>query len=176
MLFSALAAEAYANEFLSRVLMPSDVDALERLQPLDKLLIGPRVAGHEAPLERGRQPAQRLAHLFDVRNKLVHPRPSGVKAYAMDVQEGDRALIGPKVGADSLHAVASAIVLLEPFAPVPHIIGEANLIAANRQVLDDHVALLGDKLLAVPKPDDPPPLDLFEQMRKRAARAPHAST
>lgn len=59
-LFAALASEAFANEFLASVLAPADADALDRLEPSEKLLMATRIAGIETELDRGKEPLQGL--------------------------------------------------------------------------------------------------------------------
>jgi hypothetical protein len=167
-LFSALAAEAYANEFLAAVLTGSDIASADRLATPDKLLLGPRLAGAEPPLARGEEPFQTITRLFRVRNALVHPRPDGVSAYVEDLDERDKAQIGPRASGDYLLAVAQAIVLLNPLRRRPGVIGGATYLARHPDVVAEHLGLLGDEIASVPKEDDPIPVGLIEQARRRA--------
>lgn len=168
-LFSALAAEAYANEFLSEILSTASAHAVDRLRTPDKLLLGPALAGLVSPLTRGQEPHQELVRISNVRNKLVHPRLSGPSAYAHNVNDDDHADIGPTSAANALYAVAVAITLLDPLTSGPHIIGPAPLIAGWRVTLDAYVAILGDEILALPDKDAPAPVHLLEQMRVAAS-------
>lgn len=167
-LFSALAAEAYANEFLAQLLIPADADAVDRLKTPDKLLLGPRLAGLDPPLSRGAEPHQQLVKVAKTRDKLVHSRASSPSAYAHTVDEEDQLLVGPRAASDALYAVAVTMTLLEPLTPVPHVIGPAGLISEHRIVLDSFMRILGDQINAVPGKENPPPIHLLEQMRQHA--------
>jgi len=169
-LFSALAAEAYANEFLTAVLANADADAADRLTTPDKLLLGPRLAGLDGPLDRGSQPLQTITQLFRVRNALVHPRRDGPSAYVHNLTEQDREQIGPRAAGRYLLGVAETIVLLDPLRPRRGIIGEASYLAKHPQVVHEHLAILGDDIAAVPKEDGEVPVNLIEQARRRAMR------
>lgn len=172
-LFAALSAEPYANEFLEAALAAPDARALDRLVTPEKLLIGSRLIGVEPPLDRGRLPLQRLYALFEVRNALVHPRGSGarsISAYAHNIREQDNELVGPKAAAGYVVAVAGLIVWLEPYRPGPSIIGEATMIVGHRAVLDAHRKVLGDEILVAPDPDAAEPVPLLVQMQRRAVK------
>jgi hypothetical protein len=76
MLFSALAAEAYANEFVREHFPnPQALMAVDQWKTLDKLVLAPRLALGEPVFERGQEPIQTVARLFKRRNALVHPKP-----------------------------------------------------------------------------------------------------
>jgi hypothetical protein len=178
-LFAALSAEAYANEFLEATLLTPDVQALDRLVTSEKLLIGTRLVGVQPPLDRGKLPLQRLYALFEVRNALVHPRRSGAKsisAYAHNVTEQDKDLVGPKAAAGYIVAVAELTVQLEPHRPGVSIIGEATVIVEHRAVLDAHRKVLGDEILVVPDEDAAAPAPLLVQMQRRAAKRARQSS
>lgn len=105
-LFAGLSAEAYANEFLAATLASTDVESLDRLPTVEKLLIGPRVAGLVTPFDRGAEPVQSLVALFKARNRLVHPRPGQVGAYAHVTKVDDITLFGPRAAVRYIEAVA----------------------------------------------------------------------
>jgi hypothetical protein len=75
-LFAAIAAEAYANAFIATPgrFTASDVQALDRMSTVDKLVLTPRLVGYDV-FDRGKEPITSLAQLFDLRNALVHPKP-----------------------------------------------------------------------------------------------------
>jgi len=166
-LFSAFAAEAFANEFLSSVLSPADAEAADRLATPDKLLLGPRLAGLESSLDRGREPLQRIIQLNQVRNALVHPRPGGYAAYMQDLSESEEEQIGPKAVGKYLVAVAKVIVLLNPLRTPPGIIGEATLLAEFSNVVVKHVQDTGERIDQVPSQNASRPVDLIEEARRR---------
>jgi hypothetical protein len=76
-LFSALAAEAYVNDFLDARLTGSDSDAIDRLPTVEKYVIGIKYAEDSNVFKRGAEPVQTLTRLFAARNALVHPKPGG---------------------------------------------------------------------------------------------------
>jgi hypothetical protein len=55
-LFSALAAEAFANELLDELLSAADAAALDKLPTPEKLIFTTRAATGTSPLARGAQP------------------------------------------------------------------------------------------------------------------------
>jgi hypothetical protein len=170
-LFSALAAEAYANEFLWAVVSEADAESADRLATADKLLLGPRLAGLSTPLDRAHDPLQAIIRLCKARNALVHPKPSGYAAYIRDLTDSEEEAIGPKAAARYLVAVARTIVVLDPMRPRPSLIGEAMLLATYPQVVCEHVRRTGELIGTVPKIDAPRPVDLLEQTRRRHAKA-----
>ena len=82
-LFAALCTEAYANELLDELLAPSDAAELDRLPTFEKLMLAPKVASLESPLDRGREPMQTIRTLFRTRDALVHPRRGKPSAFAI---------------------------------------------------------------------------------------------
>jgi hypothetical protein len=74
-IFSALSAEAYINQFLAQALDASDFRALDRLPTTEKYVVGPRVALDRALFDRGAEPMGTLRRLFKMRDELVHPKP-----------------------------------------------------------------------------------------------------
>jgi hypothetical protein len=77
-LFSALAAEAYVNEFLDSTLKGSpkkDREAIDRLTTVSKYVLGTRLATGETLFKRHDDPIPTLTDLFKLRDRLVHPKP-----------------------------------------------------------------------------------------------------
>jgi hypothetical protein len=72
-LFAALAAEGFANEFLASHLSGRALAAADRLPTTDKLIMGPTLAGLDPPIAYDREPGQSLTALFRARNDLAHP-------------------------------------------------------------------------------------------------------
>ena len=170
MLFSAIAAEAYANEFIAATLSTADAEAADRLVTVDKLLLAPRLAGLHTPFERGAEPIQSLSRLFRARNALVHPRPGQTGAYVHVVTDDDRRTFGPSAAATFIEATSHAAVLLHPLRPDKPFAAPASRIWEERAVLHDHVAHLGDQLNALPAPDREPSPSLMNQMHERAIK------
>lgn len=78
-LFTALACEAYVNEYLTNQLGERDFKAIDRLPTADKLIVGCKLAGGPT-YDRGQGEGQIIGELFSIRNRLVHPRP-GIGRY-----------------------------------------------------------------------------------------------
>lgn len=116
-LFAALSAEAYANEVLSELLVPSDAAAIDRLPTMEKLLLGPKLAGKEPALDRGTKSLQTIRALFKVRDALVHPRPGSPTARFQYITDDDEKLIGPRVTGIYIVAVAGVMAVLDPLRP-----------------------------------------------------------
>jgi hypothetical protein len=138
-LFAAIAAEAFANELLYDLLSRADADALDRLEPAEKLLIGTRVATEGSPLARDCEPMQGLVRLSQTRNRLVHPRPAGgYVAWAQDhVEARDDEGIGPAVACKAILVVADTIVACNPLREHPRLYGGvAKTIARNRPLVE----------------------------------------
>jgi hypothetical protein len=74
-LFSAFAAEAYVNEFLTERLARADPDAIDRLPTVEKYVVGVTYAVGDRVFPRGAEPVQTLKVLFEMRNELAHPKP-----------------------------------------------------------------------------------------------------
>lgn len=63
-LLSALAVEATVNQFLAIVLPPADVRTVDRMKTLDKLIVGPRLAGTTTLSTGGESPCRRSSVLL----------------------------------------------------------------------------------------------------------------
>lgn len=87
-LFSALAAESYVNEFLAVRLSGKDLSAADRMSPVDKFVLGTKLAYGESLFFRDREPIPDLVALFALRNRLAHPKPG----FGLDpmFDDGDR--------------------------------------------------------------------------------------
>lgn len=169
-LFSALAAEAYANEFLAETLTTKDADAADRLATPDKLLLGPNLAGLLSPLERGCEPFQSIAQLFSVRNQLVHPRRDGPSAWVMDITDDDERHFGPVSAGKFFVAVAKTIIALDELLPRGSRAGHAKYVTRCPQAVDEHVKAIGKTILDVPAENASEPVHLMEQARRRAMK------
>lgn len=121
-LFSTLAAEAYANQFLSEHLSGRDLDALDRLPFHEKLVLAPQVAVGRRLFHRGEEPMQSIDRLHGLRRHLVHPKPRviSVKKHHLYERPGSDDY-NPQEAARALIAVARVAVGLSeiPEAPSP---------------------------------------------------------
>lgn len=168
-LFTALAAEGYANEFLATFLSGRALEGADRLSTVDKFVLGPRLAGLESPIEYGREPGPALVELFKTRNELVHTSPQpGV--YAVEMDEGETRPYEPQCAARYLIQVAHAAVLLHSQRDDNPAMFPANRIWEQRSILENHVEVIGRGLLDIPSKDSEPLRDLMAQMHDRARR------
>jgi hypothetical protein len=171
-LFSALAAEAGANEFLAATLSRADAAAADRLQTVEKFVLGPRLAGHPAVLRRGAEPTGRLVALFKARDRLVHSKPGEVVAYVgWTGWEKAEPMFGPAAAVSSLVAVAQVIHLLQPLRPDRPFAWPAEQIWRYRSVLEEHVAATGPSLRDFPPRDGAVPPRLMHRIEERAVQA-----
>jgi hypothetical protein len=118
-LFTAVCAEAYANEFIAELLSSSDAKAVDRMSTVDKILLSPRLGGKESSVARGSEPLQTIQALFKVRDALVHPRKTSPAAYVRYATDQDEALVGPHPAGRYLIAVATLMETLDPLRPPP---------------------------------------------------------
>lgn len=170
-LFSALSAEAFANELLADLLSPADAEAMDKLPTPDKLLLGIRAAGHEPPLERGSEPLQSLVTLFRTRNRLVHPRPQGgLAAWVRDVEEAEESALGPRAAQRALICVAEVSASCNELRKHPNLAaGLARTILRHRQIVEQYQAAAGESILDVPPKDAPGTAPLDHQMMEVVA-------
>jgi hypothetical protein len=169
-LFSAISAEAFANELINELLGAADVDALDKLGTPEKLLLGvPLATGNQSILTRGAHPMQGVSALIKTRNRLVHPRPQGgIAAWVQDVLPKDEEVIGPKAAQDGILAVADLVVLCTPLREHPNLHGgTAKAIAANRDLLDEDRQRSGPLILDVPIKSEVGSPPLFDQIQAR---------
>jgi len=109
-LFSALAVEAGANFYMAVALADTDLKALEKLPPPDKLLVAPRLAGHGQLFEADREPMGLVVRLFKLRNRLMHPKVGTVTVGGARLtgKEGYEDF-NPKTAADFVVAVEQVL-------------------------------------------------------------------
>ena len=176
-IFSALAAEAYANEFLEATCAAADAAAVDRLATPEKLLLAPRLSGLPSVLERGREPHQTIRRLFRVRNVLVHPTAQGYSALVIhDLTDKDEADLGPVAAGVYLVAVARVIVEMDALRDDLRLNGEAVLLFEESEAVQRFVAAMGTGIGDVPAELAPEPGDLLsvaqERRTRRLGRAP----
>jgi hypothetical protein len=168
-LFAALAAEGFANEFLASHLSGRALAAADRLPTTDKLIMGPTLAGLEPPIAYGREPGQSLTALFRARNDLVHPLVR--KGTFPDIFESeDHRPYEPKNAAKFVIHVAHAQVLLHPLRGDATVKGTAGRVWEERAVIEAHATAIGADVMTIPDIDSPSVRDLMAQMIESAAR------
>lgn len=148
-LFSAFAAEAYVNGFLSERLSGSDFDAVDRLPTIDKYVVGVAYAEGTTVFRRNANPGQALKVLFELRNALVHPKPG---------KQIDLAKVSPYGAAKYLVSVAQAARELSVRG------GEFDLISLLLETNAAKLVSWGRKWNSqIPAVDAPEPPDLLNQ-------------
>jgi hypothetical protein len=117
-LFSALAAEAYANEFLHSLLGPKDRDAVDRMSTPNKYILGSRLVLGEDVFDREQDPVKTIIELFKLRHKLVHPKPGFAPPMAHEMLNHEDPDFTPQRAAHYLCMVALAAAQLLAKAPL----------------------------------------------------------
>jgi hypothetical protein len=108
-LFSAVAAEAYVNHFITQEFGAKDAEGLDRLRTVDKYLFAPRLVFGREVFRRDRQPIQRLTELFALRNELMHPKSAvPVKRENRWIDQDAYERFNPETAAKFLISVAEA--------------------------------------------------------------------
>jgi hypothetical protein len=157
LLFSAFAAEAYANDFLYEKWGGKDLDALQKLSTVDKYALLPALAGATTVLDRSREPLQRIGWLFKRRDELVHARPRDDRDLTWDPANHN-----PLAAAKSIVAVADAAETLNGKAPGGSVL--SYVIDERQALLDYGEQATGD----MPQIHDPASaLDLLLDARRR---------
>jgi hypothetical protein len=111
-LFTALAVEAGVNLYIAATL-PDDVQALDDLKTVNRLLVAPKLTTGKPLFEEGREPTGQLRRLFKLRNRIVHPK---VGKLAVAGQQGI-ADFTPHEAAKCLLAAAMALKTLNEAHP-----------------------------------------------------------
>jgi hypothetical protein len=109
-LFAALAAESYVNEFISAHIAADSRQyrTLDALNPVNKYLRGTHEAYGENLFFRDREPMQVIAALFEMRTKLVHPKPGFGPASWLDQDDDSEGEFAPAVIAEYVISVGGA--------------------------------------------------------------------
>jgi hypothetical protein len=172
-LFAAFAAEAFVNNFLEVHDLRSKVSA-SQYKRIDwgstymKYVTGVKLA-YDALFEDGDEVMPAIAELFEVRHKLVHPRPGIGPPVAYMPDPSWRSMYPPTKVAEWLVAVAGAAELMEvrcygfDYNSIP-----AALIWHARQIVQDIAA----QTEPLPNPTGPPRASMIELLAaEQRARA-----
>lgn len=166
-LFAALGAEGYANEFLASHLSGRELEGADRLTTVDKFVLGPKLAGLTSPIAYDRERGQSLSALFKARNTLVHP-PTRTGTFPDVYAAEDQRPYEPRNAARYVIQVAHAELLLYPLRGDQALASPAKRIWEQRQILEDHVEAIGAAVSDIPAKDAEPIRDLMAQMIDRA--------
>lgn len=186
-LFSAIAAEAFANELVDDTLGRNMAGTLDKLSTADKLIVGAQlVAGNASPLDKGRQPMQDIAGLATTRDRLVHPKEKGgIAAWTQHVTEDDENRVGAAAAERAILAVVDLVVVCNPLQTHPNLHGgAAKRISMERKLLSAYGKKVGTLLGDLPSKEEAGTLTLFTQMEnawfsrlpKRAEAAPESGS
>jgi hypothetical protein len=167
-IFAALALEAFANDFLAELLSPADAIAVDRLTTLDKLLLGPRIAGASSTLTRDAEPLQTIKKLLHVRNRLVHARASGYSPFTHSLTDRDESDFGPIACGRYLLRSAEVIALLDALCQPPHTVGLSIYLSQAPQVIDEYISSIGKNINQLVLQGEPSPADLQELAERQA--------
>jgi hypothetical protein len=159
-LFAALAAESYVNEFLAFFLTGQDLEAVDRMSPVSKYVLGTKLASGEALFKRDEPPIPDIAALFKLRDKLVHPKPGfGPAPFAEPWGEFEQNFPPPKVAKYIVAVASAAAILIERAYPegLPDV--WSDVISRGK----DAIVGYGDRAANVPGQYDPPTPNLFRE-------------
>jgi hypothetical protein len=109
-MFAAFAAESYVNEFIAAHVDPGtrQYQTIDRLSPVNKYLRGARDAYGETLFFREREPMPLIAGLFELRDKLVHPKPGFGLASWLEADDEVEEEFTPQKVAEHVIAVGGA--------------------------------------------------------------------
>lgn len=166
-LFAALAAESYVNEFLGAFLDGSDYTAVDRMSPVDKYVLGTKFATGDKLFDRQGAPVTKIAALFALRNKLVHPKPGfGPAPFAEPWGEFEENFPPPRAAEFIVTVARAAVILVKRAYGAGHLDDVwANVIWQGREAILGY----GERSTGVPGQYDQPEEDLFIQATRLLA-------
>lgn len=142
-LFAALAAEAYVNEFLAVHMDDAEFVRCERKPTIEKYKKWTKRAYGEIVFVADREPIPDIAELFRVRDRLVHPKPSFGDSSVLEPSDEFRRLFAPPKAAHFIVMVGGAAALMMRRAyGFDYVDPVAETVWQGRQVLYDHAASL----------------------------------
>lgn len=162
-LFAAFAGEAYINEFISAYIRGKDHEAVDRMQPIAKYTLAPRLALGRPLFQRDVEPLPTIADLFKQRDVLVHPKPG------RGISEPNPWLADPlynplQATVYVLCVAAAARVLVLHIKTGDRIDLYAELIFRGAEYLSEYAGTAARDLAG---PDSPPAPDLLTEMLRR---------
>lgn len=167
-IFCALALEAYANGFIAENLTAEQIEEIDREKTIRKLTKGPKIAGLEASVDPGGVLANEIGQLFRTRDLFVHSRRDEHGAYLQYLTDRDEELFGPPVIGRYIVIVAQVIVDMEKLCTPPSLAGQAVLINAHPEVIDELVQQIGSKIMSPVREDAGSPISPIEMAQRRA--------
>lgn len=146
-LFAALAAESYVNEFLrAKLVDDDDFKSLDSLQTPDKYATGVFLLSGQRLFERGREPHNTIVDLMKLRSRLVHPKPGfgPVNPYFEPPGEFEARFTPPRVVHYIVQVARAASVLIAEAYPLDHIDITSSIVWDGRRPLQDYGRRLKD--------------------------------
>jgi hypothetical protein len=168
---AAFAAEAYVNEFLAVQMAdrPERFAEVDWWSPAKKYLEGTAESYGEPLFFEDREAMPVLRDLFDLRNKLAHPRPGFGMPTFMEQDDEDEAKFAPPKLAEFVVMVAGAGDLLVPRAYGFH---EVDVIATSLWRGRDVVRAYAQRAANLPAPGQPPEPALVQQALRHVSSMP----
>jgi hypothetical protein len=142
----------FINLFLAETLTRKEVDALDRLKPPDKFIVGSQLALGEKRLQHDRAPMGEIIRLFKLRNRLVHPKVRRVKVRRRQLfDRPGYEDFNPEAAARFITTVASTVSMLWKACDLPKEPPSlAARISADVSVLNDYGRLVRENLPTPP--------------------------
>lgn len=160
-LFTALATESYANEFLAAQLSRKDFEVVDRMSPVNKLVVGTGFGNGKAIFQRGRAPIPQLVKLFKLRDRLVHPKPGfGPDATGEPLQAFKAYFAAQHIADFLVSAAAAGYVLLKRAYGPDHLDIWTDLLWFSKETLFEFAAEAED----LPPVDAKPPPTLLARL------------
>jgi len=171
-LFAALAAESYVNEFLAVHLNDDDFRKCERRPTVEKYEKWTALAYGEPIFIPGRGQLEEIAALFNVRNRLVHPQPGFGAATLLEPSDEFRQLFAPTKTASHIVTVGGAAsVLMRRAYGFDHVDEVAEPLWQGREALHEYA----ERITSLPTHDAVPEQALYAQAWDLAVEKQKAS-
>jgi hypothetical protein len=170
-LFAALAAESYVNEFLAVHLAdrPDDLRKIDRWPTVKKYVRGTGDAYGEQLFFDDREAMPVIRELFELRHKLVHPKPGFGPPHLFESDAESEIDFAPPKIAEFVVMVAGAGDLLVRRA---YGFDALDVTAAVAWMGRSVIRVYGQRAAAMPPPSRPPERPLFLQALEHVQKLP----
>jgi hypothetical protein len=164
-LFAALAAEAYVNEFLAVHMDDEEFARRERAPTVEKYKKWTKRAYGQTIFATDREPIPELVELFQVRDRLVHPKPGFGDGGLFEPSVEFRALFAPPRAARFIVAAGGAAsVMMRRSYGFDYVDPVAEAIWQGRETLYQHATEIAN----APTIDAIDPMPLFARALERS--------
>jgi hypothetical protein len=171
-LFAALAAESYVNEFLAVHLDDEEFRKREKRPTVEKYEKWTARAYGQVIFIPGRGHLEEIAALFNVRDRLVHPKPGFGAASLLEPSDEFRELFAPTKAASYIVTVGGAAsVLMRRAYGFDHVDDVAEPVWQGREAIEEYAR----RITTLPAHDASAEPPLYAQAWERAVAKQKAS-